>query len=1107
MLHFHKSNRLENLVRNLADTVLSRPLSSPFGTERIVVETQGLAQWLKLELTRRSGILANVEMPFPRAFMTRLIEQCVVPQPKEILIEPEALTWRLMDKLPALAEKCADTFPELLSYLSGSATQAQDLRRNFQLADRLAALFDQYSVFRPQTVDAWIRGKAPAQEAHLEWQAQLWRETMTEGLACQGKFLFDLIEALKKDDCPVKPYLERLTVFCPRSLPPIYLEVLKHLSERIPVHVFCFCPSEYYWGDIVTPREKAKILSIAKKQGLPTDDEKLVLDHIHPLLSSWGKTGRNFQRLLADSQEEGGNEDAPFSPPETSDLLSHIQSSLYTLDDLSSPLDTGKIEVAPGDGSVQFHSCHSPLRELQVLRDQMLNWFHDDPGLSPQDILVMAPDIGIYAPFIPGVFADAEAGAPAIPFTQAERALRQESRLADAWVSFLQMASGRFNASELTGFFATPAVHRRFGVEEAELNPIRLWVENAAIRWGRNARQRQELGLPDYPEYTWEQGCDRLVLGYALADSADGLFAGLLPCHGIEGTTTDLLGRWLDFIDAFFDSMDRLAAERSLKDWADTLGSLLDALFQPDRHEEQAMQFLRAQLDGLRRQQEISGFDSVIPLGVVLERILPALQDPQPGKALLRGAVTFSGLSAMRGIPFKIICLLGMQDDAFPRNPVPPSFDLMANHPKDGDESCRDDDRFLFLESLLACRKRFYVSYTGQSIKDNSSRPASVMVCELQDFITRRFRLPGEQDETRILGDLLVTKHRLHAFSPAYFQSKAGETRRLFSYSPTLAKVGAMILKPETRQKRAAFYRAAAPAGNPLPSAAIQLKELQRFFRNPSQHFLERTLEIRFQSEKELLADEEPFALDNLERYHCREQVIQAHLAGTEINFMHQWHGSGTLLPGPLGSFTAESLLAEAGKIIKRYDAVVGNQPLQRKNFRLEIGSQFLEGELEYFEDPGIVYCHAGDVNPEKKPKPNLKLWIAHLVWQSMAGSTRISKVIGKDGVWTYNPVDDSTDVLAALLALYQAGTTAPLPFFPETSFAYAWESDETQKIDKARQAWEGNEKSGAPGESNDPHFNLCFRNDDDVFGERFQAAALAVVEPIKRHQQKDPVV
>lgn len=43
------------------------------------------------------------------------------------------------------------------------------------------------------------------------------------------------------------------------------------------------------------------------------------------------------------------------------------------------------------DYSVRVHSCHSPMREVQVLYDQILDAIEHDPSLAPSDIVVMTP--------------------------------------------------------------------------------------------------------------------------------------------------------------------------------------------------------------------------------------------------------------------------------------------------------------------------------------------------------------------------------------------------------------------------------------------------------------------------------------------------------------------------------------------------------------------------------------------------------------------------------------------------------------------------------------------------------------------------------------------
>ena len=285
-LILYKSNRLEILAHHLAERSLRPPLSSPFVAEQVIVQTQGMAQWLKLELSKRRGIVANVEFPFPRAFLSQLIKDLLPEHARAGAIDPEALTWRVMGRIEGLLPQPA--FSDIRNYLASSP----DPRRKLQLAERVAALYDQYSIYRPEWIAAWQKG----QETH--WQAHLWRAAMTDGLACQGKFLHELMQALQSPGCEKSRLPERLSIFAPNNLPPIYLAVFAALASHIPVHLFCLCPCREYWGDTLTPGEAERIQALTGDGNL--DPEDLHLEGANPLLAAWGRTGRAFQRLVTD---------------------------------------------------------------------------------------------------------------------------------------------------------------------------------------------------------------------------------------------------------------------------------------------------------------------------------------------------------------------------------------------------------------------------------------------------------------------------------------------------------------------------------------------------------------------------------------------------------------------------------------------------------------------------------------------------------------------------------------------------------------------------------------------------------------------------------------
>ena len=402
MMKFYTSNRNETLVDHLA-RVVGAPLNSPFSKELILVQTQGMSQWLKLELSRRLGVLLNAEFPFTRIFVSELMQQLLPEHP--VVMEPEALTWRVMSEVKAHLDE--PEFLELKDYLD------DDLRKQFQLAERIAGLFDQYGVYRPP-----FKTRGAGMDFGTGWQKILWDKIVTAESPSQGALIVDFIEAIRKADLSQLP--ERLTVFGVTSLPPIYLNIFQELGKRIPFHFFWMSPCREYWGDIKDKREKRKLRE--KAGDYHCTDADLHLESGHALLASWGKTGRAFHELILDLET---SEEMAVWEEETkpSDLLHFLQNGILSLNDGDS------FEIKPIDRSLQIHSCHSPLRELQVLRDHMLEWFSHDKDLNPDDILVMLPDVEAYAPFVKAVFGANEEGG--IPVTLVDRGGRQESPLID----------------------------------------------------------------------------------------------------------------------------------------------------------------------------------------------------------------------------------------------------------------------------------------------------------------------------------------------------------------------------------------------------------------------------------------------------------------------------------------------------------------------------------------------------------------------------------------------------------------------------------------------------------------------------------------------------
>lgn len=1087
------SNRLESLAQKLAD-ILRKPLASPLQPETIVVQSQGMERWLSMELAKAHGVCANVDFPFPN----RLVEDCfraLSLQPsEESPFEPRTLQWTLMKLLP----RCLDQpeFAPLKTYLS----DAQAPLKRFQLCSRIAGLFDQYLMYRPEMVFAWEAGKHATKDAAEPWQAKLWQKLVGDQSArhraALGRALLQTIQGLRQRP-PGFPH--RIAIFGISALPAFHIQVLFALSRLLPVNLFMLSPCREYWGHILSHWERKRMENKAAEQHL--SEAELHAEKENSLLSSLGVLGRDFLNIVLEYTEQSQSEveEVGYPAPGRQSLLACIQSDILELDEPSGPSRDApgkKATISALDGSVCFHSCHSPMREVQVLHDQLLDRFDKDPDLAPRHILVMIPEIESYAPYIQAVFDRPRGENRRIPFSIADRSLLSESRIMETFMRILDLCGGRFEAAAVLAVLEAPEVLHRFELTEADLEPIARWIRECRIRWGIDGKSRRDLGLPPTEAHTWTAGINRLLLGYAMPGGGDRTFEGILPFDLIEGGETRVLGGFIQFAYQLFESVKQLEGERSLSEWSRILEAIVDGFFAPTTGEAEAeSRSLRRFIRELGEHQESAGFDSPVDLSVIRAHLSGVLNAEGFGLGFITGGVTFCAMLPMRSIPFDVICLLGMNGDQYPRQSKPLGFDLMASAPRPGDRSVRNDDRYLFLESIISARKQLYISYTGQSIQDNSPIPPSVLVSELMDYIRENYQAaPGESDKDNPpapLPDQLLTVHPLQPFSPAYFQEN---DNRLFSYSQQHCEAAQALLGPRTGRGR--FI----PDGISEPEPEwqeVHLSQLSRFFAHPARFLLNQRLKIHLEEEPGLPEENEPFVLDGLESYFLGQDLLEKRLAGDDISEMGRLAKlSGRLPHGNVGDCLFSGLKREVERLAEQLEPYL-QSPLKPLDLDIPVGAFRLHGAISGFSRRYRVQYRYAKI----KARDRIQAWIRHLALQcqSPADYPGQSLLAGRDAMLCYGPVENALERLEALLKLYWRGLRKPLLFFPESSWAYASQRfGKNQSHDKALEAaqkvWEGGYKQR--GESEDPYFSLCFP-EMERFEDDFASTAEIVFKPL----------
>ena len=1098
-LKIFSSNRLETLAENLSE-VLKAPLSSPLDKEVIIVQSRGMERWVSMRLAHHLGISANISFDFPKAFVSRVMSAVMPEFQQNQATDPDTMTWKILGLLPSFVKNPG--FETIDVYLSGSnaADEERGLPYNlklFQLAERIAHVFDQYLIFRPEMVMSWEAETTG--EKDEKWQAEIWRALMRGECSYHPARLRD--EFLKKMqyqsiDANLLP--ERISVFGISSLPRFHLDIIHALAGSMEVNIFLMSPSQEFWLDIRSDREMRRELSRAREKTgrqSPTE-ESLYLERGNSLLSSLGSVGReffgsmsDFQAEYCDSFEDGGEKN----------MLSAVQSDMLNLRDRGRTDDDPPLGISDDDSSIEIHSCHSKMREVEVLYDNVLAMFEEDPSLMPKDILVMTPDIEAYAPIIQAVFDIPESRESSerqrIPFSIADISVKTEVEITETFFEILDLFGSRFEVSRIISILESTHVGRKFDLSEKDVATIRWWVGDTRIYWGIDEENRRHIGLPGISENTWKAGLERLLLGYAMPRKDDRLFEDVVPYDDIEGSDAAVLGRFLTLANELFEEAGNLGRLMTIDAWSRTLIGILDKFFQIDDDMEsgRGLHVFRQKLRGLEGMQVDSGFSEALGIDVIKYYLRHVLGEETLGAGFLTGGITFCAMLPMRSIPFKVICLLGMNNNSFPRQSRSLGFDLMSKAPKPGDPSRRNDDRYLFLEAILSARERLYISYVGQSPEDNSLIPPSVLVSELLDYLKQGFRIRGKD-----ISEHVITRHRLQAFNPEYFRGDRG----LFSYSEEDCRAASSLLSPS------AFPPAFIDSVLSEPGdewKTVDLSDLMSFFRNPAKFILQRRLGVTFEDDAEVLREQELFDLTGLEKYSLEQTLVEKALAGRNLDdYFSVAKALGQLPYGTIGSYRYSTLAQGAAGFAAQILPYLMTDRLAPLDFNMDISGFMLTGRIDSIHTGGLTQFRYARL----KAMDFLQAWLRQVVLNAAGNDAypRRSFLFGSAGSCEFAPVNEPEGILQRLLKAYATGLSKPLKFFPESSWAYAEAvlikgKSKEAGIEEAKKAWEGSDFGERPGEREDLYFSLCFRNADPLDAE-FQGIAEDIFAPLFAHQK-----
>ncbi len=1001
-LNTYISNDVENLAGKLAETIKSKPLEL-YQKESIVVQTEGMNRWLSVKISERNKIFSNFEFFSPNNILFELFK--VANLRSADIFNTGNLRWLIYKILGSSDFK--KKFTRTFQYFEG------DKIKQLQLATKLADLYDQYSIYRPDYIRSWNNDKVAEVKQtfvyHEKWQRWIWNKIKEE----VKDYDFDkveirdrLVDKLTNDPDfieKIKKKYPRISLFGFSIFTPFHLEIfLGALKDHIDVDFYLFNPApEDFWLQDIPEKTKIKIEDFYGKSA-----RELNLTVGNNLLMNLGKTAKELYLMLFENETFINNLDNETltQPPDLDTLLKRIQYEIYH------NINESQREKIPEslifDGSVSIISNYSMVREVEALYNYLLKQIQEN-GYKPVNIIVQTTNIDAYTPYIKAVFDNSPVK---LPYKIADRSYAGTDNLVGILKQILTLQKDEFTSENVLQILEFEEVKNKFNINN--ISKIRELVDKANIRHGIEGDINNDTIF-----VSWKYGLERILLGYAMHHDSLYQLPGkdylTIPLDIAEGEYAVEGLKLKAFIDKLVLFLDNRSQKRTLEEWRIFITDFIDEIMLiPDDKSDQ----LNYILDKMSFPDIIDELlDEKFSYEVFSRAFIDSLYMNNRLGKFISGNITFCSMIPMRSIPYRIVGILGLNQGVFPRKNKDISFDLIMSDQRYADRNIKDSDKYLFLESLISAREKLYLSYIGQSIKDNSDIPPSPVIDEVLDYIESG---SGIED----LKDKLIIKHPLHSFDNKYYDDNFPDFYTYLDYGQKADLADISVVKPEEE----------------LENDEISIKKLVKFFKDPVKWYFNEKLKIYYNAQDVLLPETEVFEVDNLTKHNLKSNILKI----KEENVLEEYIIT-EIIKGDLplknnSRVEIEKIKDDLSDLIEIYRMETNGY--QERSFYVEIKLRTgitIQGEINNVWNDKIILPVLSKSFEKYYVELQLYRWICSLAdlpvnnFMILSNEEERNLILG-----TVNKTEAEENLIRAI-EYFEQGQKEVLPFYPTASFSY----------------------------------------------------------------------
>lgn len=989
------SNALTALSSRLCASLQSRNYTvfQPF---TIVTQTEGMSNWLTLEIAKNNGIATHIQYKKPGAVIQQVYR--ILGGSSAAVLTRQHMDW-LIDQVLGSSEFIHIFKDKAAYYHDDPGTETM---KRMSLAQRLADLFDQYQIYRSQTIRQWSERPWKEAEPGFQWQAYIWqslKKIAGDAVPDMTNLSAYILDALRDPEKikRLQQSLPEINLFGLSIITQFHVRIFYELARHIDLNFYLLNPApDIYW--IEDRSEKEVIRLMAKHQSnpdmLPTEG--------NALLTSWGKVLQHtFGMLYQTESFINQQEEVDVQPPERNTLLQKIQNDIFH--NLTEVPDFQPEDLT--DESIVIQSNYSRPREVQSLYNYLVDMLHlrKEEGVSANDILVMVHPIEEYAPYIRGIFEHAPV---ALPFHIADEPATQGNTPLSSLVALLEISEVNFTAENVLQLLAFDAIRNHIGIYD--LQHIRDSVRLANIRFG----MKNEVYDDSYT-VSWMNGINRMMYGLCISGELPFSMEGAPSFYCLDNTEgTEKMQqviRFCSWVSALMKTVRERNRRRSLEGWIRYTVDLIEQFIDFNEDDDTFFRTIERQLKQYEPVAELVSTE--LDFDTFSRHLCSHLQQEQQSKVFSSGGITFCSQIPMRSIPFKVIAMLGLGLNDFPRKTTGLDFDLIRYRPQLGDRNIKDNDRHLFLETLLSTQSRLYLSYVGRSVKDNSPIPPSVLLDELSDYIQQGINRHTRENNQRSIDvrEKMIVQQPLHNFSSRYNKQDRSLVNYLLYHH-----------KPEEWTKRENDLLSESSG-----SLSLSVNDFIMLCINPVKFYYQKILKIFLKEDSLIIPDTELFHLGSLDKNLLQKQLLQTLLNEEDMEAVR----SRLLKQGklPLKNMSIVAAVQEEAKaqsLFQQFHSVITDPQQEVFKVELDISGLRISGSLDsVFNDHYVYFNFTG------KEKNLIEAYVRFLLGRACGLDG--AYVISETETLRFIPLtkDEAIDRLTTIAGILQGQMNHPVFF------------------------------------------------------------------------------